>query len=227
MSMTFLQIAARVRQEVGGSGTGPTSVTGQVGEYQRIVDWTATSYEDIQRLHNEWLFMRGNFSINTVAGTGSYAAADCVAPITDLRDWRKDTFKIYRSSSGVAAETAMLFIEYQNWYDTYNTGSQSNSTPLLFTLGNDQSIKIAPKPDAVYVISGEYQKSVASFTANGDVPNFPAEFHMAVVYRAMMKHGRYTGAMEIYQDGEKEYKKLIKEMRRTQLPRVRLGSPLV
>ena len=226
MSMTFLQMAVRLRQEVGGSGTGPTAVTGQSGEYKRFVDWIVTADEDIQRMHNEWLFMRGSFTLNTVSGTGSYTAADCVTPITDLRDWRKDTFKIYLQSAGSSSEVAMFFIDYQQWYDIYNTGSQTNSSPLYFSIGNDLSLKIAPKPNAVYVISGEYQKSVDTLAASSDVPVYPSEFHMAAVYGAMMKYARYTGAAEIYADAEKALKRIIKEMRRTQLPRTKFGAPL-
>lgn len=214
--MTFLELAVRLRQEVGGSGTGPTAVTNQTGELKRIVDWIATSDEDIQRLHNDWLFMRGSFTVNTVASDGSYTAADC--SVTDLREWRREGFKIYLQSAGVAGETHLNFMDYPTWYDLYNTGTQNSGHPIWFTIAPDQSIKLGPKPDGVYVISGEYQKSVDTLTAAGDSPIYPAEFHMAAMYRAMMKYGRYTGATEVYQDGKDEYRKLKTEMERTQLP---------
>ena len=224
--MTYLELCKRLRQEVNAAGTGPSTVLSQTGESRRFVDWIATADEDIQRLHNAWLFMVGSFTINTVASDGSYSASDCVVPITDLREWKRNTFKIYSSASGVGTERKLDFIEYQDWYDIYNTGTQTSGQPTLFTIGNDLSIKISPKPDGVYVLSGEYQKSVTTMDADADTPNYPSEFHMAAVYRAMMKYGRYAGAQEVYQYGENEYKKIIKEMRRSQLPIVLPAGPL-
>jgi hypothetical protein len=226
MSMTFLQLAARLRQEVAGNGTGPSAVTGQTGELKRIVDWIATADEDVQRMFNQWKFMVGSFTLNTVADDGSYTAADCNTPITDLREWRKDSFKIYLSSGGVGTEVPLDFIDYQDWYEIYNTGSQTSGSPVCFTIGNDMSIKLGPKPNAVYVLSGEYQKSVDTLAANDDVPVYPAEYHMLPVYLGMMSYGRYTGASEVYQDGQRLSKKMIMQMRRTQLPSIRMGRPL-
>lgn len=225
MSMTYLQLSSRLRQEVGGAGTGPTAVTSQIGEYRRFVDWIATADEDIQRMHNEWKFMRGSFTLNTVANTDSYAYSTTVVPITNFRDWRTTTLKIYRSSSGVGSEVELPYVDYQVWYDL-KVGTQSASQPQCFTVGNAMEILLWPKPNDVYVISGEYQKSVTTMTANADVPLYPAEYHMLAVYKAMMDAGRYIGASEVYQDGKNKFKRMLKEMTRTQLPRIRMGLPL-
>lgn len=221
---TFLQLASRLRQEVGGSGTGPTSVANQTGEYRRFVDWIATADEDIQRLHNDWRFMVGTFSLNTVADDNSYAAADCITPITDLRDWKKDSFKIYQTST--SDETPLEWIPYQDWYDLYNTGVQSTTRPCFWTIGNDQSIKLGPTPNAVYRITGEYQKSVDTMTVDADTPNYPAEYHLLAVYGAMMMYGRYSGAMEVYADGENRYNRMLAQMELTQLPTLELGGSM-
>ncbi len=226
MSTTFLQLAVRLRQEVLASGTGPSTVVSQAGELKRIVDWIAEADEEIQQEHDEWKFMVGDFTLNTVADDGSYAASDCVTPITDLRNWKLETFKIYLSATGVSDETRLRWIDYQDWYEKYNTGSQTSQRPVHFTIGNDMSIKLGPKPNAVYRISGEYQKSIDTMTADADVPVYPAEFHKLPLYLGMMKYGRSTGATEVYQDGERLYTKMLRRMERSQLPRVRMAGAL-
>lgn len=223
---TFLQLASRLRQEVGGSGTGPTAVTSQTGEYKRFVDWIATADEDIQRMYNQWRFMVGTFTLNTVSDDGSYLASECITPVTDLRDWKTETMKIYLLSAGTSDETLLQYIDYQVWYEMYNTRSQTSSRPMYFTIGNDQSIKLGPIPNAVYRVSGEYQKSIDTLAASADVPNYPAEYHMLAVYGAMMMYARYSGASEVYQDANNRYKKMLNEMKRTQLPKMRMAGAL-
>jgi len=223
---TFLQLCQRLRQEVGVSGTGPSAVTSQTGELARIVSWVAEADEEVLRLHDNWRFMRASFSLNTVADDGAYAAADCITPITDLRKWDEHSFKIYLSATGVSDETQLTYIDYQDWYDVYNVGSQTSSRPQYFTIDDDKSILLAPKPNAVYRVTGKYFRSVDTLAANSDEPLYPAEFHMIAVYLGMMKYGRYTGAAEVYADGERLYKKMLRQMERTQLPRVRQLAPM-
>src|SRR3972149_9074278 len=98
---TFLELCAKLRQEVSGSGTGPETVIGQSGESKRIVDWIATADEEVQRKHDDWKFMQAAFTINTVADDGSYVASDCVTPVTDLRKWNNESLRIYLLASGV------------------------------------------------------------------------------------------------------------------------------
>lgn len=226
MSKTFLQLAAKLRQECSGAGTGPSTVVGLTGELKRIVDWLADADEDVQQEHDTWRFMVGNFTLDTVAEDGSYASSDCVVPITNLRSWREKSLKIYLYSSGVASQTRLRFMDYDTWDATYNTGTQTSGRPTHFTIGNDMSLKLGPAPNAVYRISGEYQKSVTALAADADTPIYPAEFHLLAVYGGMMKYGRYTGASEVYADGERLYNKMLRRMERTQLPRILLAGPL-
>lgn len=230
--MNFLQLAQRLRQEVSGSGTGPSSVVGQTGELKRIVDWIATADEDIQRKHNEWRFMRSGFTVNTVANTAGYAFGACTDTTSSLaiaafRAWARDSFKIYLQSSGVAGERPLDYISYDDWYRQYNTATQTASFPTEFTILNNLSISLGAKPNAVYVVTGEYQKAVTTMTANTDTPVYPSEYHLLPMYRAMMKYGRYTGATEVYQDGQNEYRRMMNEMELTQLPDFLMPGPLV
>jgi hypothetical protein len=227
MAKTYLQLCQRLRQEVGGAGTGPSSVTSQTGELGRIVSWIVEADEEVQQEHDDWLFMVGSFQINTVADDGEYSVSDCVTPITDLRKWKEESFKIYLSASGVSDETQLHYIDYQNWYEIFNTGTQTSSRPMYFTISPSNTILLAPKPSAVYRVTGQYHRSVDTLTLASDEPIYPAEFHMLPVYLGMMKYGRYTGASEVYTDGERLYTKMLSRMRRTQLPRFRPVEPMV
>lgn len=229
--MTFLELVQRLSSEVGNAGSGPSAVTGQTGMNLRLVNWVASSWLDIQRLHDSWKFMRSTFTVNTVADDGAYVFGDCTdtatsSAIVDFRNWHRDTFKIYLQSAGVGGETWLEYVDYAYWYAEYNTGSQASSSPWCFTIDNANGFRLGPKPSDVYVVSGEFQHSATTMTADSDEPSCPSEYHDAIVYRAMKKYARYAGAPEIYEDVSSEYRRIIAEMRRTQLPEVLLAGPL-
>lgn len=230
--MTFLELCQRLASECGVSTTGPSAVLGQTGRLGQIVKWTAQSDLDVQTLHDDWKFMRGSFTLNTVAGDGKYAFGECtdtatVAPITKFRIWCDDVeMRVFKTASGVGGETDLPFLCYEDWYSRYNIGNQTNSPPFFWSVDKDNGLLLAPKPDDIYTVSGDYMKSATTMAADGDTPVFPADYHMAVVYRGMMKYGRFAGAQEIYNDGLTEYKRVLNEMRRTQRPKARQPGPL-
>lgn len=223
---TFLQLAQDLRQEVGAAGTGPATVTGQTGEYGRIVKWIHDADLEIQQVHDQWKFKIGTFALNTVVGTLSYTQADFLTPATDLRTWRPRTIKIYLLAAGVTDEIELNYIDYEAWYVMYGTGPQSPTRPIHYTIGNNMELLIGPKPNDIYRISGEYHKEASELVNDSDVPSYPKEFHSLPVYLAMMKYGRFTAASEVFTDGERLYKQMLRRMERTQLPRLNWRLPL-
>lgn len=223
---TFLQLAQSLRQEVGANGTGPTTVVSQTGEYKRLIDYIAAADEEIQQEKDQWRFMVKSFQINTVAGTMAYASTAFLVPSTDVRTWRDRTIKCYLLSAGKGDEGWLSYIDYEEWDATYNTGAQTNNRPMHWTIGNANELLIGPAPNGVYRITGEYMRTASTLTADSDTPTYPAEFHMLPVYLAMMKYGRFTGAGEVYTDGERLYNKMLNRMKRTQLPQFNHPRPL-
>jgi hypothetical protein len=221
---TFLELVQDLHEEVRATGSGPSAVTNQTGEYKRLVSAIRRADRDIQRKHNEWKFMRASFTVNTVANTAAYSATDC--SITKFRNWVINSFKMYLQSGGIAGEAPLHYVDYDTWYRRYGTGAQTASYPNEFTILHNDSFSLGPKPNAVYVVSGEYQKAVTLLAVDADEPAYPEEYHAAAVYLAMQNWGRSTGAPELYQDGERKYNQIMSQMERTQLPEIMLGAPL-
>lgn len=223
---TFLELVQRLRREVGASGVGPASVLGQTGEYQRLIDYVADADEEIQQEHDNWKFMVGTFGLLTIAGVTEYPPELCDPPINDLRAWKERGMKYCLQSAGPASTGRMAHMDYDTWEATYGLPSAAGGPPQYFTSGDAGELLLGPAPDDVYIVTGKYQRAATRMLADTDTPKFPAEFHMLVVYLAMMKYGRYTGATEVYQDGERLYNKMLTRMRRTQLPEMTLAAPL-
>jgi hypothetical protein len=229
--VTYLELCQRAASECGVSLTGPSDTTTQTGRLGQIVMWVGAAWLDIQTKYDDWRWMVGSFTLATTASDGKYAYTDCTDTTTSLaiasfRCWRQDTFKIYLTSAGQATETDLPFIDYADWYARYNTGNQTDSYPSYFSVDHDRAILLAPKPNAAYTLSGEYHKAASELDGDSDTPEMPAEYHMAIVYRAMMKYGRYNAAPEVFTDGQAEYTRLMREMSRTQRPRDLVGGAL-
>jgi hypothetical protein len=230
---TFLELCQRTASECSTSLTGPSDTTTQTGRLGQIVNWVNTAWIDVQTKYNDWRFMRSSFTVNTTSGDGKYAITDCTDTVSSasltvagFRKWELDSFKIFLVSAGVATETDLCYLVYDDWYRQWNVGSPSNSYPGWFSVDHDKAILLAPKPDGIYTVRGEYVKAATLMVGDADEPELPQEYRMAVVYRAMYYYGRYQGAPEVRAEGEMQYNRLLREMSRTERPALLVGGAL-
>lgn len=230
--MNYLQLTQRLRQEVGASGNGPTTVLGQAGEMQRLVSWISSAWVEIQGLHNTWNWMRRKFEWETIAGTGDYLPSAITNTLTgqvmtDLRYWYKDTFRCQKKSIGIQDEQWLVEWEYYVFRNTYRFNVQVNGRPVVFAENpQGKAIMLGQKPDDVYLITGEYQKKAWSLVNDADEPDMPDAYHLMIVYKAMQSYGLYEAAPEVIQRGQAEYQALLTQLEREQLQEVYLGNPL-
>ena len=231
--MNYLALAQRLRRKCRVSGNGPTALTGQTEEYNRLLDWVNEAWILIQRTHTDWRWMRASASAQTVQGQATYS------PTTDfkLKDFgywaldyeNDDTFRNYITAAGTTTEIFMaLMADYDQWRDTYLYGAlrTSYTRPIVYALAPDDSIACGPIPLAGYTLIGDYYRVPTELVLATDVPAMPAQFHMAIVYRAMMYYGASEAAPEVYNEGRTEFDRIIRELEATYLRRARLPGPL-
>lgn len=225
--MNLLSIAQRLRQESGGiSGNGPTTTVSQLGEMKSVVDWCLSAYEDIQNLHTDWAFLCTDLTFSTVANTSTYSAPTVGAP--EYGEWIQDSFRSYLTSGGVGGEQYMRWMSWPEFRDTYLIGSTRVTTgqPLYIAQKPDTSLVVWPTPNAVYTINGEYYKRAQTMKVDADIPIIPAKYHMIIVWRALMFYAGQANAPEMYAVGEREYKRLLNQLRASQLPDMMMAGPL-
>jgi hypothetical protein len=229
--MRYLAIAQRTRQECNGAGTGPSAVTNQTGEPKRFVDWCADAYTQIQNKRTDWLWMRKGFTFNSTIGLSEYAYTaitdvDTAVAITRLAYWYRDSMKAYLQTDGVGTEYPLVFLEWETFRRIYRYGTQNNQQPIHVSIDPQLRLCLGPKPDAVYVVSGDYQRSPQILAADDDTPEFPSQFHMLVVYEAMKKYAGYESAPEVLVSSNVEAIKMWRDLERQQLPPITWGDAL-
>lgn len=224
---TYLQLCNSLIQKCGISGGSLTTVVGQTGESGRVASWIDEAYTNIQLTEPRWWWMRAPVSFTTVASQGSYTPTDC--GLSDFGLWKMDSFRRYVTTTGTSSEQFLTPISYDNYRDTYLFGMMRTSygDPRYISEGPDRSLNLGLIPGSVgYTVVGEYFKAPTSLTADADMPALPSQYHMLIVYRAMMMYGMYEAANETYQEGMNLYNSMLRRVMRDQMDDVCVGAAL-
>jgi hypothetical protein len=129
---------------------------------------------------------------------------------------------------GLRSEVFMDYLDYDGWRDAYLYGAlrSTRSRPGMITITPDKSIGLGPVPAAGYTALGDYFAAPSYMAADLDIPTLPTQFHMAIVYRAMMAYAGYESASEVYQRGEVEFNKMMRRLTIDRTPEVTFGGAL-
>lgn len=232
---TYLQLCQKMRQNCRDAGTGPSTVVSQTGLLKNVVDWIADAWNDIQTQSLNWRWMTSQFTVNTVASDDTYLYSDCTdsrasAVITRFAAWRfnQSVPLCYLTSGGVSGQYRLIPMPWEDFKDIYKFGSQQSNTgmPIHITINEHDEILLGPNPDAVYTVTGEYQRGPLTLSANADEPDMPSRFHDLIVYRAIEKYAANYVKQEQYSRALVEGGRLMSALQRSQLPRITLGEPL-
>jgi len=226
--VNYLELTQRLARRCGVPSASLTTVVGQTGEYQRLTDYINDAWNDIQTAHQDWDWLRTSASWVTADGQYQYTTAQCGITAGTFGMWARNTFRNYPTAQGVYAEITMSWLRYDNWRDTYLYGGTraTRSRPTEFAVGPDKSIFLGPVPSSGYTMTADYFTAPVTFAADADTPAMPAQFHMAIVYRAMMYYAGFESASEVYQEGEIEFGKLMRRMDSDRLPEISFAGPL-
>lgn len=225
--MTFLELVQELHREAGVAGSTVASVTGQNGEALRLVMWVKQAWHELQLERENWWWMRKQFSLTTSASDNTYTAADCSPAVTDLSEWRVKSLRTYTQSIGVTDQMQIAFKQYDEFRDIFLIRTTQEQRPTHFTVAPDMSLIFGPAPDVAYVVTGEYQAAPSSMAADSDEPTgLPAHFHMAIVFGALMKHGAFDSASEVFAYAKDRYDYYISKLELNQLDEIVAGAPL-
>lgn len=234
--MTFLQLCQRLRQECEIPGTGPSATTNQTGQMRRLVDWIASAWDDVQRGHSAWRWMRRPFSLNTVAGTDNYAFGsatdvDAGAAISRFSHWwahdDDDPYLAYLQSVGVAEQYRLVYTPWEYFKWLYRFGTQNNSKPVHVSVDHQNKLCLGPRPDGVYVVTGDFQRGLQVLAADADIPEMPTRFHDLIWRYALHTYGANSVAAELVARAELESARLLSSLEADQLPIITMPEPLV
>lgn len=228
---TYIQLVQDLHREAGISGNTPTSVVGATGETLRLANWIKAEWNKIQNRHPNWRWMRKSFTLQTVASDDTYSYSDCTddatsSAITRFSHFLPDGFKIYLTSSGVGTQGWLTYINWDDFKQIFKIGSQNPSYPTFVAFDPDNNIVLGAKPDGIYTVTGDYQRSPQILSADSDTPEMPSQYHDLIMLGALRRYAAYESAPEVYGEAQAQYSDLMKRLDANQLPEPRFAAPL-
>jgi hypothetical protein len=218
---TFLQLCTRTSQECGIAGSGPSAVTAQTGINAKIVNWVLTAHEEIQLKHPRWRF-------DWAQATKVLAAQESYNPTSDwslsARTWDWDGAYVYVTASGA---TARQPLSYEPWHCYRELNLQGSSgQPQWITEAPDKTIRLYPIPNTTYTVALDYYRKPEVLAANSDTPRMPSQYHMAIVWRAVMLYCGHDENTPLYQQAKINFDHLMSRMEDTELDPLETAEPL-
>lgn len=234
---TNIELCRKLAREgrITASASTPSTVENQSGVLLRVVGWVKDAYMDIQNRHDNWKWMRRRFSLNTVAGDDSYEYGDATdvdagAAIARFKRWWVDDIYqpplCYLQSAGVASQYRLVWLDWEDWDWLYGIGTQNAGKPTYVTVDPQNNLRIGPKPDGIYVVTGWFQRGNQVLAEDDDVPEMPADYHDLIWRRAIEMYGMSSVAPEVFTRSQLEASRTMRALERNQLPPVRLGGAL-
>lgn len=228
---SYLQLFQDAVRECGVSSTVPATAQSQTGEMARLAKWVIQSWTELQESRSNWRWMRSEYTLSTTSGDDDYLYSDCTdsidsAAISRFGRWIPYTHKIYLASAGVGTQRYLIDQDWYAFQQVYKLGTQNNGYPAWISIDPRNHLRLGPKPDGTYTVTGDYQKSAQVLSANADEPEMPSQFHQLIVYMAMEKYAGYSGATEVWTRAKNEAKSMRLALEREQLEVPGFGYPL-
>lgn len=202
--MTFLEICQRLREKAGVSGSGPTNVTGQVGELDLLVNLVKNAWLDIQNLKKTWnfLWVEGQ-ELTIVPDGGPYNVANfnrfATRPTVDGTNWLTE-------------------IDYFTYKSRYDVSVTVRARPNNIIVRPDRKIIFENNPSTNHTVNFDYYRTPQELLVSSDVPLMPARHHMVIVWFALLRYAQGEEANNLISTADLEYKKVMASLQNDQLP---------
>lgn len=224
--MNLLTSAQRLHLELGRSGSGPTSITGATNANLRLFYAIQDAWREIQTDPIGWAWMRRAFDVALLSGLDSIDGV--AAGLTDFGRWRKPDdwydLKAYDPLASPAQKWDVKFVPRDQFMRQYKDNPPTAAGPQYWTVGLVNEIIVSPAADKDYQVSGEYFIAPTELAADADVPDMPPQFHMAIVWKAMLQVAQFDAAPENVSRANDKYEEILSSLMLDQGPGLTINA---
>ncbi len=196
-------MAQRLHRETLRSTAAPTSAASTNERHARLFDTLADKWRDLQT-ECDWRWMRATLDATLTIGQQTYLAADLGA--ADFRRWRPEDSTYSPGAYIDGAPNTLWDLNYWNldaFRHQFIYRQLGQTTPMAWTWDEENRLLIGPAPAQAYKLRIAYWKKYTELAADDDTPDMPQEFHMLLVWEALMDIATSDAAPEILAKAQK------------------------
>ena len=194
----FLTLCQDTWTECGLPSSLPVSVTGQKGTPKLIVKYVRDAWEEIQKMHTDWSFHLTDTVAQLDIGTRIYPLAHFASNISRLLALR------YADDSGKIA--------LEDWTLSTPITLTETGKPTIGYRREDDRIYMNKVADQEYPVQVLYRRTPQILAANADVPIMRAEYHQAIVWKAVEYYARFDTAPELLEKAQLQFGTIYRDM---------------
>ena len=224
--MNYIQLIQRLKRESGRSGTVPASVAVLAGDDLNLGAWVADAWRDVQRRRADWAWMRKTVIGPLPNASGAYAATDIDPLATDLARWQ-DSTRWYAVRCFATATPGqvwdLLWLPYEQFQALFMVAQPAPGAPQYWSVAPDNRLLLGPAPTlATYSVRADYWARPSELALDADTPGMPAQFHMLLVWRALLEVAGFDAAPEVEVRAKRNLRMAWSDLLDDQAPRMQL-----
>lgn len=198
--MNYLQLVQRLKRESARSGAAITTLTDLPVNDQRLADWVNDAWLELQRYDGGWSWMRKSVAGPTIIGQRGYTAAELDAGASDFSRWLPAATEHYEvtAESVAGSPWPIRYLDWNTFRSRFEVREHVAGAPQFWSIAPDRKVYVGPTPDAVYTLRLEYFKGATSLADATASPEIDTEFHLILVWRALMELASFDAAPEVY-----------------------------
>jgi hypothetical protein len=118
---------------------------------------------------------------------------------------------------------ALNWCGYEEFQRRFIAATVDDGQPRWWSVSPTGDLLVAPAPDSgLYSISADYWARPTELTADNDEPDMPEQFHMLIVWRALLEVASFDAAPEVETRATRNLKIVWRDLIEDQAPRIQL-----
>ena len=211
--MNYLDLVRRLKREAQFAGAAPLTTVGAAGDTLLLCDWINDAWRDIQLMPRNWKWLRTQALGTVTAAGGTTYTADQLIGGTGNRfaSWKPDGPDYWVTVFDPlvpANESRVREIDYEDFRRRFLIATHTAGTPQFRATSPTRQMLVGPTPDKTYTLRADYQKSVQVLALDADPPEMPADYHMAIVWRALLSYAGFDAAPDVLARAAGQYSDL-------------------
>lgn len=170
----------------------------------------------------------GAFVAGAALGDGACTLAGPAVSLDPFGRWQVQTeqytVRCYLTATP-ESPWPLAWLEYEEFQRRFIAGSEADGQPRYWSVSPTKQLLIAPAPDSAdYSLSADYWAKPTELRLDDDEPGMPEQFHMLIVWRALLEVASFDAAPEVETRAMRNLKTIWTDLIEDQAPRIQLSD---